>query len=102
MPAQRKSSRPLERSSMHGRFLAFLAFLALTVAVTTSSQAAEPSSGLTILAQVPNMTRGPGMYLNLLKFVPVLIVYLLWVWTTNWVEHDTQELGNLKFAVWNS
>ena len=46
--------------------------------------------------------RGPGMYLNLLKFVPVLLIYLLWVWTTDWVEHDTQDLNNLKFATWNS
>jgi type II secretory ATPase GspE/PulE/Tfp pilus assembly ATPase PilB-like protein len=29
-------------------------------------------------------------------------VYLLWAWTTNWVEHDTMELINAKFAVWNS
>ena len=48
------------------------------------------------------MTRGPGMYLNLFKFIPVVIIYLLWAWTTNWVEHDTQELNNLRFAVWNS
>jgi type II secretory ATPase GspE/PulE/Tfp pilus assembly ATPase PilB-like protein len=48
------------------------------------------------------MSRGPGMYLNLLKFIPVLLIYILWAWTTDWVEHDTQELNNLKFAVWNS
>ena len=48
------------------------------------------------------MTRGPGMYLNLFKFIPVVLIYLLWAWTTDWVEHDTKELNNLKFAVWNS
>ena len=42
------------------------------------------------------------MYLNLFKFVPVVVIYLLWAWTTDWVEHDTQELNNLKFAIWNS
>ena len=42
------------------------------------------------------------MYLNLFKFVPVVLIYLLWAWTTDWVEHDTQELNNLKFATWNS
>ena len=46
--------------------------------------------------------RGPGMYLNLFKFVPVVLIYLLWAWTTDWVEHDTKELNNLKFATWNS
>ena len=55
-----------------------------------------------MLAQIPHMTRGPGMYLNLFKFIPVVIIYMLWAWTTNWVEHDTQELNNLRFAVWNS
>ena len=44
------------------------------------------------------MTRGPGFYLNLFKFIPVVLVYLLWAWTTDWVEHDTKELNNLKFA----
>ena len=48
------------------------------------------------------MTRGPGLYLNLFKFVPVVLIYLLWAWTTDWVEHDTKELNNLKFGIWNS
>ncbi len=87
---------------MYRLFLAFLAFVALSAVATTASQAAEPSSGMSILAQIPHMQRGPGMYLNLFKFIPVVIVYLLWAWTTNWVEHDTLELANLKFAVWNS
>jgi general secretion pathway protein E len=87
---------------MYRLFSAFLAFFVLTVVLATASQAAEPSADFLILAQVPHMTRGPGMYLNLLKFIPVVIIYLLWVWTTNWVEHDTKELNNLRFAVWNS
>ena len=32
--------------------------------------------------------RGPGFYLNLFKLVPVLLIYLLWVWTTAWVDSD--------------
>lgn len=76
-----------------------LIFLLLTLGLATTSQAADAFPA--IIAQIPNMYRGPGMYLNLFKFVPVVIVYLLWAWTTNWVEHDTRELNNLKFAVWN-
>ena len=87
---------------MYRLFVALLAFFALAVVAATGAQAAEFSSGLDLLAQVPNMSRGPGMYLNLLKFIPVLIVYLLWAWTTNWVEHDTSELANLKAQVWNT
>jgi type II secretory ATPase GspE/PulE/Tfp pilus assembly ATPase PilB-like protein len=87
---------------MYRLFLAFLAFFVLTLFAGTGALADEPSSGFGILAQVPHMTRDTGMYLNLFKFIPVVIVYLLWVWTTNWVEHDTQELNNVRFAVWNS
>jgi general secretion pathway protein E len=81
-------------------FLALLTFLVLFVGVAAASEAAELVPG--ILAQMPNMRRGPGMYLNLFKFIPVMIVYLLWAWTTDWVEHDTHELNNTRFAVWNS
>ncbi len=38
------------------------------------------------------ITRGPGNYINYFKFLPVLGVYLLWVYTTHWVETDTKEL----------
>ncbi len=87
---------------MYRLFPAILAFLVLTLFAVSASQAAEPASDFFMLAQIPHMTRGPGMYLNLFKFVPVVIIYVLWAWTTNWVEHDTQELNNLRFAVWNS
>jgi general secretion pathway protein E len=81
-------------------FLALLTVFVLTSGAARASDAAELLPA--VLAQVPNMTRGPGMYLNLFKFIPVLFIYLLWAWTTNWVEHDTQELNNTRFAVWNS
>ena len=51
-----------------------------------------------VLAQSPSISRGPGLYLNLYKFIPVVVIYLLWTWTTDWVEHDTKELNNIKFA----
>src|SRR5262245_59825392 len=51
----------------------------------------------------PNtISRGPGMYLSLLKFIPVLLVYILWAWTTYWVDDDMRELDNRKFEMWNS
>ncbi len=48
------------------------------------------------------MPRGPGFYLNLFKFVPVLLIYLMWAWTTGWVDDDTKELANTRFEMWNS
>ncbi|HKI18700.1 MAG TPA: ATPase, T2SS/T4P/T4SS family, partial [Isosphaeraceae bacterium] len=81
-------------------FRPFLAFSALFLGVTAAAEATEILP--VVLAQSPSIVRGPGMYLNLFKFVPVLLVYLLWTWSTDWVEHDTKELNNLKFAVWNT
>lgn len=69
-----------------------------------SEAAAADLSGLFLLAQSPGIAdyRGPGMYLNLFKFLPVLAIYLLWVWTTWWVEDDTRDLNNIRFEMWNS
>jgi type II secretory ATPase GspE/PulE/Tfp pilus assembly ATPase PilB-like protein len=64
-------------------------------------EAFEPSS-LFVLAQAADVVRGRGFYLNLLKFVPVLLLYLLWVRTTWWVEDDTRDLNNIRFEMWNS
>ena len=80
--------------------LALFTFFVLTLGVAAGSSAAEPFSP--VLAQIQNMTRGPGLYLNLFKFVPVVLIYLLWARTTDWVEHDTKELNNLKFGIWHS
>ncbi len=79
--------------------VALATFFAILFVAADSGAAEIP--GL-ILAQAPNIQRGTGFYLNLFKFIPVLVVYLLWAWTTNWVEHDTKELNNLKFGIWNS
>jgi general secretion pathway protein E len=79
--------------------LAFFAFFVVVFGAALA-HAAEPLPA--ILAQIPNMTRGTGMYLNLFKFVPVVVIYILWAWTTDWVEHDTKDLNNLRFGVWNS
>ena len=47
--------------------------------------------------------RGPGFYLNLFKFVPVVVlIYLIWAWTTAWVDSDCKELANTRFEMWNS
>src|ERR1700678_3602948 len=93
------SNRSQERSAMIRPFLALFTFLVLTLGAAAGSYAAEPFSPL--LAKIQHMTRGPVLYLNLFKFVPVVLIYLLWARTTDWVEHDTKELNNLKFGIWN-
>jgi general secretion pathway protein E len=75
-------------------------FLLLALGVAVAADAAELTGVL--LAQSASMPRGPGFYLNLFKFVPVVLIFLLWVWTTGWADHDMRELNNLRFEMWNS
>ncbi len=81
-------------------FLVLATFLIVTLGVVAGAEAADLLSPL--LAQSPGVARGPGFYLNLYKFIPVVVIYLLWTWTTDWVEHDGKTLNNLKFETWNS
>ncbi len=68
--------------------------------LAAGADAAEPA--LSLLAQSPTIVRGEGFYLNLFMFVPVLLIYLMWVKTTDWVDDDCKELGNPRFEMWNS
>jgi len=70
--------------------------------LVAGADAAEPTQVLFAQSSVMNGLRGPGFYLNLFKFLPVLAIYLLWVKTTDWVDDDTKQLGNLRFEMWNS
>jgi type II secretory ATPase GspE/PulE/Tfp pilus assembly ATPase PilB-like protein len=81
-------------------FLVLAMIITVVLGASAGTDAAEFLAP--ILAQAPTVSRGPGFYINLFKFIPVLIVYLLWTWTTDFVEHDTKELNNVKFATWNS
>jgi len=80
--------------------LALATFALLTFGCAAGADAAEFFNAL--LAQAANVPRGPGMYLNLLKFIPVVLLYLLWAWTTHWVDDDAKQLNNLRFELWNS
>jgi type II secretory ATPase GspE/PulE/Tfp pilus assembly ATPase PilB-like protein len=53
--------------------------------------------GLVLFADFP---RGPGFYFNILKILPVLLVYLLWVRTCWWVDEDSHQL-ELSPQIWN-
>ena len=77
-----------------------LAGLAL-IALGAVAPASAADFGM-LVAQSAIMPRGPGFYLNLFKFVPVVLLYLLWARTTYWVDDDMKDLGNLRFETWNS
>jgi len=81
--------------------LAFtLTALLLGLGAVHSASAAEFAGA--VLAQSAGVQRGPGLYLNLFKFVPVVLLYLLWTYTTYWVDDDAKELANTRFELWNS
>jgi type II secretory ATPase GspE/PulE/Tfp pilus assembly ATPase PilB-like protein len=44
--------------------------------------------------------RGPGLYFNLFKLIPLVLVYLAWVRTCWWVDADARQL-KLPTEVWN-
>lgn len=44
--------------------------------------------------------RGPGYYLSLLKISACWLLFLLWVYTTDWLNTDCQEL-KLDYQRWN-
>ena len=79
--------------------LTLLSLAAIALGAASSSDAADLG---VLLAQSANLVRGSGFYLNLFKFVPIVLLYLLWARTTHWVDEDCKELGNLKFETWNS
>ena len=72
------------------------------VGLLAQAATAHAADAFLLLAQSKDLPRGPGNYLNLLKFVPVLLIYLLWVKTTDWVDDDCKELNNVRFETWNS
>ncbi|HEX8200149.1 MAG TPA: GspE/PulE family protein, partial [Isosphaeraceae bacterium] len=78
--------------------LATFALVALGLAIGADAAEAAPA----LFAQAADVPRGPGLYLNLFKFLPVLALYVLWVWSTHWVDDDTRELNNIRFEMWNS
>ena len=51
-------------------------------------------------AQSTSFERGGGFYLSLPKFIASLVVYLLWVWSADFVNRDAQRL-RINYTIWN-
>ena len=76
--------------------------LLLTVIVVVFAAPAEP-----LLAQegaggisLQSGWDGPGLYFSLLKIAAAYILFMMWVYTTDWVSTDAQEL-KLQYRRWN-
>ncbi len=76
------------------------ALAGLLLAAPLAANAAEPI-GL-LWAQSVSLQRGPSFYLDVFKFVPVVLLFIMWAWTTAWVDDDLKELNNVRFEMWNS
>ena len=79
-----------------------LAVLVLALVAPAAVEASWTLPGL--LAQSTEIAshRGPGLYLNLFKFVPVVLLFLLWAWTCYWADDDMRDLQNVRYEMWNS
>jgi type II secretory ATPase GspE/PulE/Tfp pilus assembly ATPase PilB-like protein len=82
--------------------LALATFALATFGLAAGVDAADLSGLMLAQSHAIDPFRGTGMYFNLFKFVPVALVYLMWVWTTAWVDEDMKELNNIRFEMWNS
>src|SRR5271156_3511481 len=45
--------------------------------------------------------RGSGFYFDIIKLVPLLLLFFCWVPSCSWVDRDSRELG-LPVLLWNS
>ncbi len=45
--------------------------------------------------------RGPGFYLNWIKILACWLVFLCWVYTTDWLSTDCVELKKMNYLRWN-
>ncbi len=80
-------------SGAGGRALRSTAILAAPAAVLVGPAAAA-------VAQAEEVSRGPGLYLSLTKVGLIIVLFLLWVATTDWVNRDLQDL-KIKHTRWN-
>jgi type II secretory ATPase GspE/PulE/Tfp pilus assembly ATPase PilB-like protein len=78
-----------------------LVVLGLLCVLCSPAWAGAADGLLLPLAQSAAIVRGPGLYLNLIKFIPVLLLFVLWVSTTHWIEKDTKDLHNIYYTIWN-
>ncbi len=97
-PAAGYSSRPrgLFNSGLSTSFvcvLAVVAFLCVAGDCFAQSWPDYPLPG-------PNeITRGTGQYFSWLKLIPLILLFLSWVWLVDWVSRDAQEYDT-NFALW--
>jgi type II secretory ATPase GspE/PulE/Tfp pilus assembly ATPase PilB-like protein len=74
----------------------------LGVLATSSVQAGDFASMPWILAQTADAARSEGFYMDILKLLPGLALFLVWLPTTWWVDDDAFELDLEKRMAWST
>jgi len=85
------------------RKLLLLFVVALIVLLGTGVLLAAESTEWPAIQPTPRPEsdfRGPGFYLSWVKVLACWLVFLVWVYSTDWVNRDAQEL-KLEFLRWN-
>ena len=74
---------------LHSDILSLSIPLRLSIPPSCSPRASRP------------FPRGPGLYFSLLKLLPVLLVYFMWVRICWWADHDARKLHLVLINTWN-
>ena len=61
----------------------------------------DPALNANNQTPIPQVAYHSGFYLNLLRFLPVLALFLFWTHTSNWVFEDSRDL-KVRPVYWNS
>ena len=81
--------------------LALATFALLTLGAAAGADAAE-LAGVLLAQSADHRRAGRASTSTSSSSSPSSLIYLLWAWTTYWVDDDAKELNNLRFEIWNS
>ena len=75
------------------RNLVWLLLAAALLLVGAEALLAQGYGAYSPLTGPNSIDRGPGFYLAAYKLFLIVLVFLLWVYTTDWISRDSLELG---------
>ena len=82
------------------RFVLILVLATLIVTAGAGELFAQQSGKWPSMTLPKTGWRGPGFYLSWIKILSCWVVFLVWVYSTDWVSRDCQEL-RLNYFRWN-
>jgi len=74
---------------------------AIAVVLLGAGGAAAADAGRWPAMEITRDFRGPGFYLSLWKILACWFIFLAWVYSTDWVSRDSQEMLGREYLRWN-